>query len=130
MYKRQVERDPYWNRVFEKTEKMVPTPEQEYAIDEITNSVKSGDGGIYLLHGVTGSGKTEVFMQTIENVINMGKSAIMLVPEISLTPQMVSRFMSRFGGRVAIFHSGLSACLLYTSYLKFRAFLKHVLYYC
>ena len=58
---------------------MVPTPEQEYAIDEITNSVKSGDGGIYLLHGVTGSGKTEVFMQTIENVINMCKSAIMLV---------------------------------------------------
>lgn len=104
-----VERDPYWNRVFEKTEKMVPTPEQEYAIDEITNSVKSGDGGIYLLHGVTGSGKTEVFMQTIENVINMGRSAIMLVPEISLTPQMVSRFMSRFGGRIAIFHSGLSA---------------------
>ena len=115
-----VERDPYWNRVFEKTEKMVPTPEQEYAIDEITNSVKSGDGGIYLLHGVTGSGKTEVFMQTIENVINMGKSAIMLVPEISLTPQMVSRFMSRFGGRVAIFHSGLSAGERYDQWKKIR----------
>ncbi len=70
---------------------------------EITNSVKSGDGGIYLLHGVTGSGKTEVFMQTIENVINMGKSAIMLVPEISLTPQMVSRFMSRFAAELRDF---------------------------
>lgn len=54
------------------------------AIDEITNSVKPGDGGIYLLHGVTGSGKTEVFMQTVENVINMGKSAIMLVPKYRL----------------------------------------------
>ncbi len=100
-------RDPYRGRSFETTSKMVPTPQQKTAIEEITKSVNSG-GGVYLLHGVTGSGKTEVFMQSIDYVISRGQTAIMLVPEISLTPQMVSRFMSRFGSRVAIIHSGLS----------------------
>ncbi len=108
VFEKTVERDPYRSRIFKKTEKMTPTPEQERAINAITDSIESGDGKTYLLHGVTGSGKTEVFMQAIEYAVNMGKSAIMLVPEISLTPQMVSRFMSRFGSRIAIFHSGLS----------------------
>lgn len=103
-----VDRDPYWSRVFKKTEKMTPTPEQEDAIKQITESIRKCDSKTYLLHGVTGSGKTEVFMQTIEYAVSMGKGAVMLVPEISLTPQMVSRFMSRFQNRIAIFHSGLS----------------------
>ncbi|MCC8160990.1 MAG: primosomal protein N' [Oscillospiraceae bacterium] len=103
-----VDRNPYKNRQFKKTEKMTPTLEQENAITRITDSVKTGESETYLLHGVTGSGKTEVFMQAIEYAVSIGKSAIMLVPEISLTPQMVARFMSRFGDRVAIFHSGLS----------------------
>ncbi|MBQ8300676.1 MAG: primosomal protein N', partial [Clostridia bacterium] len=103
-----VERNPYRNRVFKKTEKMQPTPQQEKAIEAITKSVSNADGKVFLLHGVTGSGKTEVFMQAIENTVEMGKSAVVLVPEISLTPQMVTRFMSRFGSRIAIFHSGLS----------------------
>ncbi|MBR2909719.1 MAG: primosomal protein N' [Clostridia bacterium] len=63
----------------------------------------------YLLHGVTGSGKTEVYMSTIEDVIAKGKTAIMLVPEISLTPQVLGNFRSRFGDNVALLHSGLSA---------------------
>ena len=63
----------------------------------------------YLLHGVTGSGKTEVYMSTIEEVITQGKTAIMLVPEISLTPQVLGNFRSRFGDNVALLHSGLSA---------------------
>ncbi len=63
----------------------------------------------YLLHGVTGSGKTEVYMNLIERVLLQGKNAIMLVPEISLTPQIMSNFMARFGGLVALLHSGLSA---------------------
>ena len=62
----------------------------------------------FLLHGVTGSGKTEVYLQTIENVLNQGKQAMMLVPEIALTPQMVLRFKRRFGDEVAVLHSGLS----------------------
>ncbi|MBO5021868.1 MAG: primosomal protein N' [Clostridia bacterium] len=63
----------------------------------------------YLLHGVTGSGKTEVYMNLIERVLLQGKNAIMLVPEISLTPQIMSNFKARFGGLVALLHSGLSA---------------------
>ena len=62
----------------------------------------------FLLEGVTGSGKTEVYLQIIQEVLNKGKTAIMLVPEISLTPQMTDRFISRFGQEVAILHSGLS----------------------
>lgn len=72
----------------------------------------------YLLYGVTGSGKTEVYMSLMDKVIKMGKRAIMLVPEISLTTQMISRFYSRFGSRVAIFHSGLSNGEKYDEYLK------------
>ena len=59
----------------------------------------------FLLHGVTGSGKTEVYLQTIEEVLNKGKEAMMLVPEIALTPQMVLRFKRRFGDDVAVLHS-------------------------
>lgn len=70
------------------------------------NSV--GENGVYLLHGVTGSGKTEVYMQIISREINKGKTAIMLVPEISLTPQVLRIFKERFGETVAIIHSGLS----------------------
>lgn len=103
-----VDRNPYRNRIFKETKKLIPTPEQEKAISEITKAVNRADGNTYLLHGVTGSGKTEVFMQAIEYAVSIGKTAVMLVPEISLTPQMVSRFMSRFQSRIAIFHSALS----------------------
>lgn len=103
-----VYRDPFANRLFEKSEKMTPTAEQQKAIDAINSSIKSGDGKSFLLHGVTGSGKTEVFMQSIEYALSQKKTAIVLVPEISLTPQAVSRFKSRFGDNVAIFHSALS----------------------
>ena len=72
----------------------------------------------FLLYGVTGSGKTEVYMNIIEGVLEQGRSAIVLVPEISLTPQIVSRFVSRFGKRVAILHSGLSDGEKYDEYRK------------
>ena len=74
----------------------------------------------YLLYGVTGSGKTEVYMNIIESVIKDGKTAIMLVPEISLTPQIVSRFIARFGAMVAILHSGLSDGERFDEYRKIR----------
>lgn len=85
-----------------------PTQEQKNAIDIICGEINAEEGKTILLHGVTGSGKTEVFLQTIEHTVNGGKTALVLVPEISLTPQMVSRFVSRFGERIAILHSGLS----------------------
>jgi len=82
-----------------------PTDEQFNAIEKIsaTNFYKT-----FLLHGVTGSGKTEVFLQCIDKVINNNKTAIVLVPEISLTPQIIERFVSRFGKKVAVLHSKLS----------------------
>ncbi|MDD4351128.1 MAG: primosomal protein N' [Clostridia bacterium] len=87
-----------------KNEKIVLTQDQERAI----NTIKSRTGN-YLIQGVTGSGKTEIYMNIIDEILKQGKSAIMLVPEISLTPQMLSRFKSRFGDTVAVLHSGLSA---------------------
>lgn len=80
------------------------TSEQQNAVDTITN----GAPGTYLIHGVTGSGKTEIYMNLIEKVLNEGKTAIMLVPEISLTPQMHGLFRARFGDNVSVLHSGLS----------------------
>lgn len=86
----------------------LPTPEQASAIETICKAIDNETGETMLLHGVTGSGKTEVFMNAIAHAIKRGKTAMMLVPEISLTPQMVSRFNARFGKRIAILHSGLS----------------------
>ena len=80
------------------------TPEQENAV----NKICSLNGKTVLLHGVTGSGKTEIYLNVIEKALNGGKTALMLVPEISLTPQIFGRFKSRFGSSVAIIHSGLS----------------------
>jgi primosomal protein N' (replication factor Y) len=101
-------RNPFADKQFERTGAYKPTLEQENVIKLTTEHIRNSIPATILLRGVTGSGKTEVFLQIIDQVISMGKQAIVLVPEISLTPQMVERFMSRFGDRVAVFHSGLS----------------------
>ena len=88
----------------EVVEKKVLTVDQ----DRVVNSVSLDKHEVYLLHGVTGSGKTEVYMELIEKVLDAGKTSIVLVPEISLTPQMVNRFQSRFGDKIAALHSALS----------------------
>ena len=80
---------------------VVLTPAQSDAVEKISNGK-----GTFLLHGVTGSGKTEIYETVIEREIAKGKTAIMLVPEISLTPQMLGLFRARFGDDVAILHSG------------------------
>ena len=90
--------------------------EQEVCVNKVTNSF--GISKTFLLYGVTGSGKTEVYMNIIEKAINKGMSAIMLVPEISLTPQIVERFALRFGDNIAILHSGLSDVEKYDEYRK------------
>lgn len=92
------------------------TEEQRACFEEV--KANFGKSETYLLHGVTGSGKTEVYMHLISEVIKTGKCAIMLVPEISLTTQIVSRFYSRFGSDVAIFHSSLSDGEKYDEYKK------------
>lgn len=98
------------NPLAEKNIKIIPPPEltdaQKTALDNIFMSRNMNKP--YLLHGVTGSGKTEIYMRVIDRMINEGRTAVMLVPEISLTPQTVNRFYSRFGDRIAVFHSRLS----------------------
>jgi len=91
-------------------EEEIPTPNsyQEKAISEIVKAVEEGKTDVFLLKGVTGSGKTEVYLRSIEKIISMGRSAIVLVPEISLTPQTLERFETRFPGDVAVLHSRLS----------------------
>ncbi len=101
-------RNPYANMEVCPSEKKKPTREQAVCIEEINRSTEMRDGQVFLLHGVTGSGKTEVYLQTIEAVIGIGRQAVMLVPEIALTPQMVEQFYRRFGNRVAVLHSGLT----------------------
>jgi len=84
------------------------TEDQRKALKEISEAIRSEKHHVFLLHGVTGSGKTEVYMRAIELTLEIGKGAIVLVPEISLTPQTVARFTARFGERVAVLHSRLS----------------------
>lgn len=83
--------------------------EQEHACQTITRAMHADKAQTFVLDGVTGSGKTEVYLRVIEDAIDRGKTAIVLVPEISLTPQTVGRFQARFEGRVALLHSRLSA---------------------
>lgn len=84
------------------------------------NTVLSNKGGKFLLHGVTGSGKTEVYLTIIERIVDDGKTAIMLVPEISLTPNMLRRLRERFGNTVALLHSGLSVGERYDEWLRLK----------
>lgn len=81
---------------------------QEHAFGEILKGIQSKRFSPFLIYGVTGSGKTEIYLRAIEEVINNDREAIMLVPEISLTPQLISRFRDRFGDIFALLHSGLS----------------------
>ena len=84
-------------------------PEQRYCVDSILKDIKDGEKeNKFLIHGVTGSGKTEIYLQLVEEMIKMNKETIVLVPEISLTPQTIERFQGRFGDTVAVLHSKLS----------------------
>lgn len=91
-------------REYEEYNEKELTSEQEKALINIKNS----NNNIFLLKGVTGSGKTEIYMNLVKDTLSKGKSAVILVPEISLTPQMIERFKGRFGKEVAVFHSKLS----------------------
>lgn len=107
-----VERDPFQNEEFLPSSPLTLTAEQQDAFNEIRESMKQpADARPILLHGVTGSGKTEVYLQIIADVLEAGKTALVLVPEISLTPQTIERFKARFAirkERIAVLHSNLS----------------------
>lgn len=104
---REVNRAASYYEGKKQTRALVLNPEQSKAVKTVVSKLGK-ESKPFLLEGVTGSGKTEVYLQIIQEVLNKGKTAIMLVPEISLTPQMTDRFISRFGQEVAILHSGLS----------------------
>ncbi|MBL3647230.1 primosomal protein N' [Bacillus vallismortis] len=114
----EVYRDPYQDKMFKKTEPLPLTDEQSAAFQPIRQTLENDEHKVFLLHGVTGSGKTEIYLQSIEKVLAKGKEAIVLVPEISLTPQMVNRFKGRFGSQVAVMHSGLSTGEKYDEWRK------------
>ncbi|WHX42224.1 primosomal protein N' [Mesobacillus sp. AQ2] len=116
----EVYRDPYAEREFERKVALELTAEQEKAISPILSSIEKEHHEVFLLYGVTGSGKTEIYLQSIQEVLRKGKEAIVLVPEISLTPQMVTRFKERFGDLVAVMHSGLSAGEKYDEWRKIQ----------
>lgn len=94
--------------------------EQQKSLDAISDQLKSGRFAVSLLHGITGSGKTEVYLHAIQQVVDAGKQAIVLVPEIALTPQTAQRFVRRFG-KVAILHSGLTATERHTQWRSIAA---------
>ncbi|MBM3934949.1 MAG: primosomal protein N' [SAR202 cluster bacterium] len=106
-----VDRDPLDGKVFQPSLPVALTPAQDRAAAEIRATMDNvaRRPRVLLLEGVTGSGKTEVYLDAVRHAISSGKRAIVLVPEIALTPQTVERFATRFPGNVAVLHSGLSA---------------------
>ncbi|WP_144516914.1 primosomal protein N' [Bacillus thuringiensis] len=114
----EVYRNPYDDDDFEQTKPFPLTEEQKQVITPILSSITNETYNPFLLYGVTGSGKTEVYLQSIAAVLKKGKEAIVLVPEIALTPQMVDRFKGRFGSQVAVLHSALSVGEKYDEWRK------------
>ncbi|WP_429970955.1 primosomal protein N' [Fructilactobacillus sp. Tb1] len=113
-------RNPYKHEIVRDQPKHLTT-EQENAVLEIDQAIKKRKSETFLIEGVTGSGKTEVYLQNIQTALNEGRQALMLVPEIALTPQMVNRVKNRFGNQVAILHSGLSNGERYDEWRRIRA---------
>ena len=104
---KEVQRSAAYFEGIEVSQPLELNPEQRQARDAVVSAIGSHQPP-FLLQGITGSGKTEVYLQIIQGALDKGKTAILLVPEISLTPQMTERFIARFGEKVAILHSGLS----------------------
>lgn len=110
LVEQEVYRDPYPQMQGQAlTKPLALTVDQQQVVDQVTQAVDDHDPQTFLLEGVTGSGKTEVYLQIIAQALQQGQTALMLVPEIALTPQMVKRVRGRFGERVAVLHSGLSS---------------------
>ena len=104
---KEVQRSAAYFEGIESNQALELNPEQKEACEAVVGAIGK-EHPPFLLQGITGSGKTEVYLQIIQGALDMGKTAIVLVPEISLTPQMTERFIARFGDKVAILHSGLS----------------------
>ncbi|MBD3183710.1 primosomal protein N' [Candidatus Poribacteria bacterium] len=114
-------RDPLEGEIIDNSQHLKLNDEQEVALGEIRRSIDSDEASVFLLYGVTASGKTEVYMQTISRILEKGKGAIILVPEIALTPQTVFRFASRFGNRVTVLHSKMSQGERYDQWRRIKS---------
>lgn len=109
-----------FDETIEEYKKIKLSEEQKVCVDTVYEDYIGGENKTYLLHGVTSSGKTEVYLQLIEKMLDLDKQAIVLVPEISLTPQTLDRFVGRFGDHIAILHSGLSLGERYDEWRKIK----------
>ncbi len=105
---RRVRRDPFAHRSVPPNYPLTLTRDQQAVFDPIAESLARRDGAVFLLHGVTGSGKTEIYLRAVADTLASDRQAIVLVPEIGLTPQTVTRFAGRFPGSVALLHSRLT----------------------
>jgi primosomal protein N' (replication factor Y) len=114
------ERDPLEGRVFPADPRVTLTSDQSRTTSEVRRSLAGEGPRTFLLEGVTGSGKTEVYLDAVRECLKLGKRAIVMVPEISLTPQTVERFASRFPGKVAVLHSGLAPGERFDQWWKVR----------
>lgn len=126
-YDREVFRNPYADGCgLSSYEAVSLSPEQENAFQELLARYRQGKPSASLLHGVTGSGKTSVFMRLAEEVRKDGRDVIVMVPEISLTPQTVAHFHSRYGSDVAVFHSGLTLAERLDEWKRVRSGEAHI----
>ena len=118
---KKIERNPLANKKIEKTENLKLTDEQQSAYNKVALDITTNSYEQFLLYGVTGSGKTEVYLQLIGKALEQDKTAIVLVPEISLTPQMIDRFIARFNkDEIAVLHSKLSIGERYDEWNKIK----------
>lgn len=118
---KQVQRNPFLHKNIQRNIDLKFTNEQQIAYDIIEKAMQEEQYQSFLIEGVTGSGKTEIYLQLIKKTLEFGKSSIILVPEISLTPQMVDRFIARFGEeQIAVLHSKLSVGERYDQWQKIQ----------
>lgn len=119
-------REPY-AKIAAEEKRIELSAEQKTAAEQINRAVELGEKQVFLLHGVTGSGKTEVYIACVRRALELGKSAIVLVPEIALTPQMLGEFSRNFPGEIAVFHSGLSDGERFDEWRRLREGRAHII---
>ncbi len=107
-FEKQVFRTPYKNKTVKNNSEIILTEEQQTAFNGLKQQLNTEKGAVSLLYGVTGSGKTQVFLKLVDEVSSKGKGVIVMVPEIALTPQMIEIFTNHYGNKIAVFHSAMS----------------------
>ncbi|MCS6875046.1 MAG: primosomal protein N' [Pyrinomonadaceae bacterium] len=121
IFEKEVYRDPLRDRTLRGLEDVVLNEDQKNALAEICKPLQKNEYGAFLLHGVTGSGKTIVYIRAIEETLRLGRSSLVLVPEIALTPAFSEKLVSAFGNQVALLHSSLSAGERFDEWRRIKA---------